>query len=58
MIKLILLEVNLDVDIGNGCSRPVGKDVEFLVFLQTPHAEMNLLSKSQSFGHQIQENNE
>ena len=52
MTKSMLQEVNLDVGIGNGCSRPVGKDVESLVFLQTSHAEMNLLTEACSFGHQ------
>ena len=41
MTKSILQEVNLDVEIGNGCSRPVGKDVESLVFLQISYVEMN-----------------
>ena len=35
MPKSMLQEVNIDVGIGNGCSRPVGKDVESLVLLQT-----------------------
>ena len=46
----MLQEVNLDVVVGNGCSRPVGKDVESLVFLQTSHAKVNLLTKADSFG--------
>ena len=52
MIESILQEVNHDVGIGNGCSRTVGKDVKSLVFLQTSHSEMNLLTEAQAFGHQ------
>ena len=37
MIKSMLQEVNLDVGIGNGYSRAVGKDVESLVFLKTSY---------------------
>ena len=48
----MLQEVNLDVEISNEFSRPVGKDVEYLVFLQTSHAEMNFLVETSSFGHQ------
>ena len=33
----MLQEVNLDVRLGNGCSIPVGKDIESLVFLQTSY---------------------
>ena len=51
MTKSMLQEVNLNVGIVNGCSRPVGKDVESLVFLQTSHAEMNLLIEAHSFGY-------
>ena len=29
----MLQEVNLNVEIGNGCSKLVGKDIEALVFL-------------------------
>ena len=54
----MLQEVNIDVGIGNGCSRPVGKDVESLVFLQISHAEMNLLTEAHSFGHQTRANKE
>ena len=50
--KSILQEVNLDVDIDNLWSRPVGKDAESLVFLQTSYAEINLLIEAQSIGHQ------
>ena len=45
----MLQEVNLDVGIGNGYSRPV----ESLVFLQISHADQNLLAEAHSFGHQI-----
>ena len=58
MTKSMLQKVNLNVGIGNGCSRPVGKDVESLVFLQTSHAEMNFLTEARSFGHQTQANKE
>ena len=58
MIKSTLLEVNFDVGIVHGCSRPVGKDVESLVFLQTSHAEMNFLVEASSFGHQTLANKE
>ena len=51
-------EVNLVVEIGNGFSRPVGKDVESLVFLQTLHTEMNLLTEACSFGYQTRVNKE
>ena len=56
VIKSMLQEVNLNVGIGNGCSRSVGKDVEPLVFLHTSHVEMNLLTESCSFGYQIRAN--
>ena len=40
MTKSIFWEVNLDMGIGNGCSRKVGKDVESVVFFQISHAKM------------------
>ena len=43
--KSILQEVNIDMVIGNGCSRPVGKDVESLVFLQKSYSAMDLLTE-------------
>ena len=58
MIKSILEEVNLDEGIRNGYSRPVGKDVESLVFLQASYAEMNLLIETHSIGHQTRANKE
>ena len=58
MTKSMLQEVNLDVGIGNVCSRPVSKDVESLVFLQISHAEMNFLTEARSFVHQTLANNE
>ena len=45
-------EVNLDVGIGKGCNRPVGKDVASLVFLQTSLVEMNILTEACSLSHQ------
>ena len=45
-------EVNLYMGIDKGFSRPVGKNVESLVFLQTSHAEVNLLTQAHSFGYQ------
>ena len=51
MTKYMRQEVNLDVKIGNGCSRPMGKDVESLLFLQTLYAAMDLLTEAHSFGH-------
>ena len=56
--KSILQEVNLGVVIGNGCIRLMGKDAESLIFLQTSHVGMNLLTEARSFGHQMQVNNE
>ena len=47
----MLQEVNLDVEIGNGCIRSMGKDAKSLVFLQTLHAGMNLLTETCSFRH-------
>ena len=44
-------EANLDVGIGNGYSRLIGKNVESLVFLLTSHAAMSLLTESCSFGY-------
>ena len=41
----MLQKVNLDVGIGNGCSKPMGKNVVSLVFLQISHASMNILTK-------------
>ena len=49
-MKSILQEKNLNVGIGNGCSRPVGKNVESLVFLQTSYSAMNLLIEACNFG--------
>ena len=46
MTKHIIQLVNLDVVIGNGCSRTVSKEVESLVFLQTSHAAVNLLTEA------------
>ena len=50
--KSMLQEVNLNMRIGNRCSRPVGKAVESLVLLQKSHAAMYLLIEARSFGHQ------
>ena len=58
MTKPILQEVDLNAVIGNGCSIPVGKDVESLVFLPTSHAAMNLLTEARSFGYQTRANKE
>ena len=58
MTKSMLYEMNLDAVIGDGCSRPVGKNVESLAFLQISHAEMNMLTEAQSFGHQKGANRE
>ena len=54
----MLQEVNLDVEIRNGFSRPVGKDVVSLVFLKTSHAEMDLITEACSFSHQTRANKE
>ena len=48
----MLQEVNLDVVIGNGCSRPMGKDVESMVILQTAQAVVALLTEASSFDNQ------
>ena len=58
MTKSIPQEVNIDMGIGNGCSRPVGKDVEPLVFLQISDTAMNLLTEAYSFCHQTLVNKE
>ena len=47
----MLQEVNLNVGIGNGYSRPVGKDVESLVFLQISYVKMNLVTEARSFSY-------
>ena len=52
MIKSMLQGVNLNVGIANVCSRPVGKDMESLVFLQKSHAKINLLMEACTFYHQ------
>ena len=54
----MLQEANLDLGIGNGCRRSVSKDVESLVFLQTSHAKMNLLTEARIFGHKTLANKE
>ena len=54
----MLQEVNLDVEISNGCSRPVGKDVGSLVFLQSLHAGIDLLTEVRIFGQQTRVNKE
>ena len=46
----MLQEVSVDVGIGNGCGRPLGKDIESLVFLQASHAYKNLSKEAYSFG--------
>ena len=53
MVKSMLQEVNLNLRIGEGCNRPVGKDVESLVFLKISHTGMDSLIEANSFGHQI-----
>ena len=43
--KCMLQEVNLDVVIANGCSKPVCKDVKSLFFLQI-YVAMNFLTEA------------
>ena len=52
MIKSMIHKVYLDIVIGNGCSRQVDKDIEYLVFLQISHIAVNLQTGAGSFGHQ------
>ena len=49
MTKFMLQEVNINVGIGKGCSRPVGIDVEPLVFLQISH-RYEFANRSKEFG--------
>ena len=51
-------EVNHYVVIGNGHSKPVGNNVEYLIFLETSYAEMDLINEAHSFGHQTWANKE
>ena len=49
MTKFMLQEVNYDVEIGNGCSRPVGKEVESLVFFANITCKNDFSNRSKEF---------